>query len=73
MIDFDNPTIAEGFTYKPDQLKGVCTKSGGEWICTAYVEEDNRVVVCAIGYGKKMKPTLRKVMTNAIERANGEE
>lgn len=70
-IDFDKPTIDEDFTYTPDQLKGNCYKHKGSWTCIAYVEEEERIVVCAIGHGKKMKQVLKEVMTNAVNRSKG--
>lgn len=71
-IDFNNPPIAEGFKYKAEEIKAICTKSKGEWVCTAYVETEENIVVCAISYGKKRNKTLKEVLNNAVDRSEKE-
>lgn len=71
LIDFDNPTIAsvdEVKNFTVEDLKAICSKFKGGWVCTAYVETSEKIIVCAISHGKKPKKVMREALTNATNR-----
>ena len=55
--------------YSTEDLRGYAEKIEGMWIAAAYIDiNDDERMVFAVARGKKMKPTLRRAMSNGIER-----
>lgn len=70
-FDFNNPPLASEelvATFQAEELKGMCNKHGGVWVCAAYIDRDDHRIIVAVSHGKKAKPVLRECMTSAVKR-----